>query len=49
MSKTRNEFPEQVTCSVFSYSYLDSAWSNYKNLPIFIQGQKKFEFVLQCK
>jgi hypothetical protein len=35
--------------SVFSFSDLDSAWPNYKNLPIFIQGQnKKFKFVLQC-
>ena len=35
--------------SIFSFSDLDSAWPNYENLPVFIQGQnKKFKFVLQC-
>lgn len=35
--------------SVFSFSDLDSAWLNYRNSPIFNQGQnKKIKFVLQC-
>jgi hypothetical protein len=35
--------------SVFPFSNLDSAWSNYKNSPIFNQDQNtKFKYVLQC-
>jgi len=43
------KFQKALGESVFSLSDLDSAWPNYKNVSIFIQGQKKkFKFVLQC-
>ena len=44
--KTRSEVPEKCHV-VFSFSNLDTEWQNYKNLPIFFQGNKKFTFVLQ--
>jgi hypothetical protein len=47
---TQPEGPEKTSGgSVFSFSDLDSAWPNYKDYPIFKQGQnKELKFVLQC-
>jgi hypothetical protein len=40
-TKTRVEIPKTLDDNVFSFSYFNSAWPNYKNSPIFIQEQKK--------
>jgi hypothetical protein len=45
--KKKTEVSKKLGGSIFSFSDLCSAWPNYKNSPIFIQGQnKKFKFVL---
>ena len=50
MPKNMNWSSRKTVCdSIFSFSNLDSVWPNYKNSPIFIEGQnKKFKFVFQC-